>query len=160
MSGRPVVRIGGAIVAGAWIACVWSGFAAGAPKVPDPCTLVPAGTIASTVGVSGAGKLSTRPDNGVKDTLCTIVQGAAKLEISVSPHHGVGGYGGVPGMVLKHIDGLGPNATYAYDLNPKYKFADVTFSNGTFDGDVWNNGSAAPAHVLAVARILYKSLPH
>ena len=159
MSGRALARIGAA-AASAAIAGTLVGGALGAPKVPDPCTLVPSGTVASTVGFKAAGTISTRPDNGVKDTLCNFVQGGGKLYISVSPHHPSGGFGGPPGMVVAHPSGLGSGALFVYDRNPKFKFADVTFTNGTFDGDVWNNGSVPPDHVLALARIVYKTLPH
>jgi hypothetical protein len=130
--------------------------------VPDPCTLVPGGTVATTVGLKGVtlvGKVSTRPDNAVKQTLCTFTRGAAKLEILVAPHQPSGGFGGPPGMVVTKPAGLGTGAMFVYDLNPQYAFASASFTKGAIDGGVWDNGKFPHADVLALAHQVYAALP-
>ena len=105
------------------------------------------------------GKLSTRPDGKVKQTLCTYTNGAATLEIGVSPHVPSGGSGGPPGMVLTHPSGLGTGATFAYGTNPKYKFATALFTKGNIDALVYSNGTYANAGIVALAHLVYAALP-
>ena len=136
--------------------------AAGAASVPNPCTLVPAATLSSAVGLKGVvlkGKVSTRPDGAAKQTLCTFKHGAAVLEIYIAPHQPSGGSGGPPGMVITKPAGLGVGATFAYDQNPKYEFANAAFTKGGFDAGVWDNGKLPAAEILGLARIVYKLLP-
>jgi hypothetical protein len=66
---------------------------AGATGVLNPCSLVPASKVASSVGLSGVvltGTRSTRSDGAVKQTVCTFKHGDAQLEIYVSPHQASG----------------------------------------------------------------------
>ena len=139
----------------------WTAAAPGAAPVPNPCKVVPFSTISTSVGLQGAslvGKLSTRPDGTLKQTLCTFKHDAAALEIYVAPHQQSGGSGGPPGMVLSKPTGLGAGATFAYDQDPKYEFANASFTKGAFDAGVWDNGKFPAADVLALARIVYKAL--
>jgi hypothetical protein len=140
----------------------WIASAASAATVPNPCKIVPAGTVVSAVGLKGVsleGKISTRPDGLAKQTLCTFKHGAALLEIYVAPHQQSGGSGGPPGMVIAKPSGLGSGATFAYDVNPKYAFANASFTKGALDAGVWDNGKFPSADILALARLVYKALP-
>jgi len=59
--------------AAAMVAIMGAAGALGA-ATPDPCSLVPGGTVAATLGLKGvtlAGKLSTRADGAVKQSVCT-----------------------------------------------------------------------------------------
>jgi hypothetical protein len=135
---------------------------ASAAKVPNPCSLVPASEVTATMGVKGAtlvGKLSTRPDGAVKQTLCTYTRGAATLEIQIAPHQTSGGYGGPPGMVITHPSGFGAGDTFAYGTNPKFLFANMSFTKGGFDAGVYDNGKYANADVLALAHKVYAAIP-
>jgi hypothetical protein len=155
---KPGARRGiGLGVACAAAASTLAGTAAGA-KTPNPCTLVPIGTLGSTVGLTSPGKLSTRPDGRVKQTLCTFTKGATMLEIYVALHQPSGGSGGPPGMVISRPAGIG-GGTFATDSNPKFAFANAFFTKGKLDAGVWDNGKVPAAKVLALARIVYKDLP-
>lgn len=152
--------MGAAIVIGA--AAILVAGAGAAPVVPNPCTLVPGSKIASSVGLSGmtlTGVKTTRPDGAVKQSLCTFKHGKAVLEIYISPHQVPGGSGGPPGMVFSKPSGLGAGATFVYDLNPKYEFANAYFTKGSFDAGVWDNGSFPKGDVLALAHTVYAALP-
>ena len=138
----------------------WTVGAAAAP-VPNPCSILPASTISSAVGLEGVsltGALSTRPDGPVRQSLCTYKHGAAELEIFIGPHVQSGGSGGPPGWVNKKPSGLGPDGGFAYDLNPKYLFANAYFTKGGFDGGVWDNGKLPNASILSLARKVYAAL--
>jgi hypothetical protein len=133
-----------------------------AAAVPNPCALVPAATVASTVGLKGVmlkGKLSTRPDNGVKQSLCTYKHGSTAIEILVAPHQQSGGSGGPPGMKHVKVSGLGASATDFYDTNPKFAFANVAFTKGELDAGAYASGVIANAKIVALARVVYKALP-
>lgn len=134
--------------------------AASAAPVPNPCTIVSASAIAPLFGGKAiVGARSTRPDGAVKQSLCTFTQGAVKLQILVSPHQPSGGFGGPPGMVVTKPAGLGVGATFAYDTNPKYQFANATFTKGALDAGVWDNGKLPNAAVLKLAKSVYAALP-
>ena len=152
----------GLVAAGACLAAAaWAVTAAGA-AVPNPCTVVASGTVATTMGLKGvtlSGKLTTRPDGRVKQSVCTYTVGKNTIQIDLAPHQQSGGSGGPPGMVLLKLTGLGPGATYAYDTNPKFEFASVSFTKGAIDAGIYENGSLPRADVPALARILYKALP-
>jgi hypothetical protein len=155
-------RLWGAIVVlGAFAAPVGpAAAAASAAPVPNPCTIVSGSAIAPLFGGKAiAGTRSTRPDGAVKQSVCTFTQGAVKLQILVSPHQPSGGFGGPPGMVVTKPPGLGQGATFAYDTNPKYQFANATFTKGGFDGGVWDNGKLPNAAVLKLAKSVYAALP-
>ena len=81
------------------------------------------------------------------------------LEIMIAPHQTSGGSGGPPGMVIQKPSGLGTGATFAYDTNPKYEFANASFTKGGFDAGVWDNGKYPNADILSLARLVYKALP-
>ena len=55
--------------------------------------------------------------------------------------------------------GLGAGATFAYDTNPKYSFANASFTKGSIDAGVWDNGKYPSADVLALAHKVYAALP-
>jgi hypothetical protein len=135
---------------------------ASAATVPNPCTLLAASEVNATVGVKGAtlvGKLSTRPDNLVKLTICTYTRGAATLQIEIAPHQTSGGYGGPPGMVITHPSGFGAGDIFASDTNPKFPFANMSFTKGSFDAGVYSNGKYPKAEILALSRKVYAALP-
>ncbi len=157
MTGTAVSRIAGLTAIGGAIACAWVGSAIGAAKVPDPCTLVPAAKVLSTTGVKVAGKLSTRPDGPVKQSLCTFKQGDIQLQIGLAPHQVSGGFGGPPGMVIAHPSGIG-GGTFAYGTNAKFLFANASFTKSNLDVDVYDNGKLPRDKVLALARIVFASL--
>ena len=130
---------------------------------PNPCKLVPAATVASTLKLKGPapnGTLTTRTDGPVKQDVCTFAIAGKQLQIDVAPHHGLGGSaGGVPGIKSAKPSGLGAGATMFYDTNPSFMFATVTFTRGTIDAVVYDNGKVESGDVLALARIVYKALP-
>jgi hypothetical protein len=153
---RAATTLAAAVLAGATAAGALGG------AVPNPCTIVPSGTVASTVGLKGVslvGKLSTRPDGAVKQSLCTFSRDGATLEILIAPHQPSGGSGGPPGMVMTKPSGLGAGATFAYDTNPKYLFANASFTKGSIDAGVWDNGKFPHGDVLELARKVYAALP-
>ena len=157
----PGARLIGAAGAIASLCAAAAAGGAGAAAVPNPCTLVSPAVVSSTVGLSStlSGKLSTRPDGKVKQSLCTFTHGAATLEIVVAPHQPSGGYGGPPGMVMTHPSGLGTGATFAYGTNPRFLFANASFTKGSLDGGVYDNGKLPTADILSLAKIVYKALP-
>lgn len=55
--------------------------------------------------------------------------------------------------------GLGAGATFAYDTNPKFAFANASFTKGSIDASVWDNGKFSNAEVLALAHKVYAALP-
>ena len=146
--------LGVAAVLGGLLAAV-----AGATAVPNPCTIVSSSAIAPLFGgTEPPGKRSTRPSGAVKQSLCTFSRGGAVLEIYIGPHQPSGGSGGPPGMVVTKPAGLGHGATFAYDLNPKYAFANAYFTKGAFDAGVWDNGKLRKGDVLSLARAVYAAL--
>jgi hypothetical protein len=163
MNGGVVVeaRLGGAVLAVAGASALVAGAAAGGAPVPNPCKLLPGSTIAAAVGLKGtalSGKLSKRPDGATKQTLCTFTHGAAKLQIYVAPHQASGGSGGPPGMVVTKPAGLGAGATFAYDVNPKFAFANVFFTKHGLDAGVWDNGKFPKGKILSLGRKVYAAL--
>ena len=62
-------------------------------------------------------------------------------------------------MVLTHPSGFGAGATFAYDTNPKYAFANMSFTKGGFDAGVYSNGKYPNADILALGRLMYKAIP-
>jgi len=148
--------------AAAVVAAVAAVAGASGAATPNPCTLVPAGTVASTVGLKGVtltGKLSTRADGAVKQSVCTYAHGKATIQIDVAPHQTSGGSGGPPGMVKGTVTGLGTGATFFYGTNPKFLFATVSFTKGGFDASVYNNGTVPHEDVPTLAKLVYKALP-
>jgi hypothetical protein len=153
---------GGALVAGTvWV--VLGAAAASGATVPNPCTLVSASAVASSLGLEGApltGVLSKRADGPVKQSLCTYTHGTTKIQVQVAPHIPSGGSGGgVPGMKETTPAGLGSTAHEFYDTNPKFAFTNVQFTKGSFDAGVYDSGTIPNARIVALAKILYKSLP-
>lgn len=136
---------------------------ASATAVPNPCTIVPVATVASTLGLTGVslkGKLSTRPDGRVRQSLCTFTHAATKIEILIAPHQPVGGSGGgLPGMVTATPSGLGSAAHDYYDTEPKYAFANVEFTKGSFDAGAYDSGPIPNSDMVALARLVYTALP-
>ena len=152
---RASVAVGVAAVSG------WIVVGASAATVPNPCTILPGSTISGTVGLKGVtlqGKVSTRPDGPVKQSLCTFKHAGATLEIMIAPHEASGGSGGPPGMVITKPSGLGTGATFVHDENPAYTFANAYFTKGNFDAGVWDNGKLPNADILTLARKLYAQL--
>ncbi len=148
-------------VAAAVLAAGWAVGAVAAGAVPNPCTIVSVSAVSSAAGLKGVvlhGSRSTRPDGAVKQSICTFKHGPATLEIYIAPHQPSGGSGGPPGMVLTRPAGLGSGASFAYDLNPKFQFANVSFTKSGFDAGVWDNGKYPSGDVLALARLVYKAL--
>jgi hypothetical protein len=160
-------RLAAATASGAALAVALgaAGSAIAAPavaNVPNPCTILALPVVSSTVGLGGVtlhGVRSTRPDGRLTQALCTFTHGTAKLEIYVAPHQPSGGSGGPPGMVITKPSGLGVGATFAYDANPHFSFANAFFSKGAFDAGVWDNGKLPNGDILALARSVYKALP-
>ena len=96
MNGSTTWRIGAAATVAAVSALVVSLGALGA-AVPNPCKLVPAATVASTLKLKGpapSGKLTTRADGAVKQDVCTFAIAGKQLQIDVAPHQVSGGSGG------------------------------------------------------------------
>jgi hypothetical protein len=156
---RKLWHVIGVLGAGAVLAGLLAAVAPAA-AVPNPCTIVPGSAIAPLFGgTAPTGKRSTRPDGLLKQSLCTFSRAGAKLQIYVSPHQASGGSGGPPGTVVTKPTGLGPAATFAYDLNPKYEFANAYFTKGAFDAGVWNNGKLPKGDILSLARRVYAALP-
>jgi hypothetical protein len=159
VSSRTLWRVIGVLGAAAVLAGLLAA-AADAAAVPNPCAIVPGSAIAPLFGGSApTGKRSTRPDGAVKQSLCTFTRAGAELQIYVSPHQASGGSGGPPGMVITKPAGLGPAATFVYDLNPKYEFANAYFTKGAFDAGVWNNGKLPKGDILSLAKQVYAALP-
>jgi hypothetical protein len=138
--------------------------ALGAPAaaVPNPCTIIRAATIATTVGLKAVtlmGKLSTRADGKVHQTLCTYLHATTTITIILTPHQPSGGSGGPPGMKKVAVSGLGSTATDYYDTNPRYIFANVSFTKAGIDATALANGPLANEAMVALAHVLYKALP-
>jgi hypothetical protein len=62
-------------------------------------------------------------------------------------------------MVVTKPGGLGKGATFAFDQNPAYRFANASFTKGGFDAGVWDNGKLPNADILTLARKVYARLP-
>jgi hypothetical protein len=140
----------------------FAALAQGAAPVPNPCVLVSADTVGSTLGLktTAAGKVSTRPDGSVKQSVCTYQDGATMIQLALSPHQQSGGSGGgVPGMKHATPSGLGPAASDFYDTEAKFAFANVDFTKGAIDVVVYDKGAIPNAHMVALARTVYKALP-
>ncbi len=136
---------------------------ASAATVPNPCQLVSVATVASTIGLKGvplAGKLSTRPDGRVTQSLCTFSHGGTTIEILIAPHQTSGGSGGgAPGMQTAKPSGLGSAASDYYDARLQYAFANVEFTKGAFDAGAYDHGTISNDRMVALARLLYNALP-
>jgi hypothetical protein len=146
--------------AAAIAAAVVASGAAGA-ATPNPCSLVPGATVASTLGLKGvtlSGKLSTRPDGKVKQSVCTYTNGKTSVQIDVAPHQPSGGSGGPPGMVRGVVSGLGPGAMFFYGTNPHFLFASVSFTKGGYDVGVYNNGTVPHQDVPLLAKLVYAAI--
>jgi len=157
-SGRCVcVTAAVALAAGAWAA---TGLAA---TVPNPCTVVSTATIASTLGFKGTvagGKFSTQGAGKYKQGVCTFRVGSASVKIEDAPHVASGGSGGgAPGMKVSTVTGFGGETRFYYDTRPGFMFASLGFTKGNIDAGVYENGNIAPDRVLALARLVYNTLP-
>jgi hypothetical protein len=150
----------GAGAAAALMACLGATVAAGA--VSNPCKVIPARTVAATVGLEGValhGKLTTRPDGKVKQSVCTYTHGDVTLQIDLAPHQPIGGSGGLPpGTKSSTPSGLGGGRFFS-NTSPASAFASASFTKGALDGFVYSNGKLRPSRVLALARLVYTSLP-
>jgi hypothetical protein len=62
-------------------------------------------------------------------------------------------------MVITKPSGLGTGATFAYDRNPAYTFANAFFTKGSFDAGVWDNGKLPNGDILTLAHKVYAALP-
>ena len=154
----------GRIVAGTAALAAVVAPAAGAARtaVPNPCRVVPGATISTAFGSKGAsiaGVTTTRPDGAVKQSVCTFNHAGDVLTIYLSPHQPVNGSGGPPGMVLTKPAGLGTGASFAYDLNPAFRFTNITFTRGALDAGVHDNGKLPHQNMLALAKAIYSALP-
>jgi len=133
---------------------------AAAKATPNPCKVVPAPFIAKALQASALGKLSTQSAGAAgKEEVCTYQRGATKLMIDIgSAAIASQGFGGPPGMVVAKNASLGPKGMVAYDTNPKYTFANVSFVKGAYYGSVWSNKLSA-ATVIGLAKHFYAGLP-
>jgi hypothetical protein len=139
---------------------------------PNPCQLAPASALDRAFGVSAAVSLVGKPSSQKKGgtgvnppvytlTVCTFVHGGDQAQIKLGPKGiGLGSGGGAPGMVTQNEATLGQGASYQYDVNAKFAFAEVTFIKGTYWVQVYaDNGKIAPSKVLALGRTVYSRLP-
>ena len=139
-------------------ACLIVSAAASAATAPNPCTVVPASTVAAVFQKSSAPPhhVSTRAEGpGRAYRTCTWQKAKNIFTITTGPSFTSGGYGGPPGFKLVHVQGLGPQGVYAYDDNPRYRFANVSFTHGSLSGDVNIRGNLPFSSILSIARTVY-----
>jgi hypothetical protein len=161
---RSLVALAGASLSG----LVATGAPLAAATVPNPCTLVSSTVLDATLGLKTGTSVTGKPSSQKKGgtginppvytlSVCTFIHGGGQVQIEVGPKGiGLGSGGGPPGMVARNEPTLGPGATYLYDANPKFAFAQVTFIKGAYWVEVAaNSGKIAPAKVLTLGRAVF-----
>lgn len=132
-------------------------------ELPNPCTVLPAASINTTLALPAsthaAGKLKSAVANGIPYKTCNYAVSGKTLFVEVAPAaFGNGGFGGPPGMVVKKATGFGPKGRLIVDANPLYAFATLSFVKDGYWGEISANGKTPTARVLSLAHELYAKL--
>jgi hypothetical protein len=142
-----------------------TGLAAHALTAPNPCKVLPLAALDSAFGLKAGTPITGKlfpPYKGPTGTSfsCALTVAITQMIVADGPATAsAGATGGPPGTVQTKPAGLGTNAYYAYNLNPKYANAYVRFTKGSFGASIEvNSGKVAPSKVLALGRILYSKL--
>ncbi len=132
--------------------------AVAAVAIPNPCGIAPVGLVAPALGVAKTAVHATLQKSkvdGFDISTCVFLHGSSHVSVTLAPAAYGSGTASIPGLVVTHPSGLGPEGKLLQDSSKGDVFASAVFVKDGLWGEAYSNAHVQPATVLALGRYAY-----